>query len=195
MKILILSILLRGPFDVGFQMSDFGKDSLPPRAELFATLRTFHNENADANAAALNIVERRAWTTVLPSFGVSFGQPTVSFSVGQYFDYKERKALRAAERSKILRGSNLAFKSDSFALVALLERIETARDALPMLSSAERIENQRFDIEKEKYRNGTLAPLAWLDAQAANLRSGEAVRLKLEEIALLEIAARNLAKY
>jgi hypothetical protein len=76
-----------------------------------------------------------------------------------------------------------------------LERIETARDALPMLSSAERIENQRFDIEKEKYRNGTLAPLAWLDAQAANLRSGEAVRLKLEEIALLEIAARNLAKY
>ncbi len=186
MKILIITFLLRGPIFA---------DSLPERAELFATLRTFHDETAEANAAALNIVERRAWTTLLPTFGIALGKPTVSFGIGQYFDFKQQKALRTAEKSKILRGSNLAFKSDSFALVALLERHRIIGEAVPYLMQFEKLENDRFEIDKEKWKNGTLSPVAWLDAQAANLRSGEALRAKREELLLLEIEIFKLSKF
>ena len=186
MKILIFAFLLRGSI---FQ------DSLPPRAELFATLRAFHVETADANAEPLNIVSGRAWQHLLPSVGVTLGQPTVSFSLGQFLGFKEQKALRQAEKAKILRGSNLNFRTDSFALVELLERHRIIGEALPYLMRFEKLENDRFEIEKEKWKNGTLAPVAWLDAQAANLRSGEALRTKHEELLLLEIEALKIAKY
>ena len=187
MKIIILAFILRSPF---FQ------DSLPPRAELFATLRTFHAENADANAAALNIVERRAWTTLLPTFGVALGKPTIGFSVGQYFDWKFQKTLRAAERSKILRGSNLNFRSDSFALVALLERYRIIGDAVPYLERFESFENARFEILKEKQAKGLLLNAEdRINAQSSNLRSGEALRAKREEMLLLEIEVLKTAKY
>ena len=186
MKIIILTFLLRGSIS----------DTLPPSSDLFHALRAFHAENADANAAALNIVEAKAWTQLLPTVGITLGLPKIDFSVGQYFNFKQQQRLRKAEKSKILRGSLIAFKSDSFAIVALLERHEALRNALPILLSAERTANARFEIEKKLNAKGLLpAPFGWLDAQAANLRSGEAVRLKLEEIELLEIEVRKTAKY
>jgi hypothetical protein len=188
MKILFLLVLLRGPV--------FANDSLPNRESLFAALRAFHAETAEANAEPLNIVSGRAWQHLLPSVGITLGKPTIGFSIGQFLNFREQKALRTAEKAKILRGSNLNFRADSFALVAQLERIDNARDALPSLAAAERTANARFEIEKELNAKGLLpAPFGWLDAQAANLRSGEAVRIKLEEINLLEIDARKLAKY
>lgn len=181
-------ILLRGSLFANI-------DTLPPRSELFATLRAFHEENAAANAAALNVSQRHAWMHYLPSVGVTLGQPTIGFSIGQLVSNIEQKAMRTAEKAKILRGSNLAFRTDSFALVALMERHAAAVASLPYLKSAESIANAIFEIEKEKWKNGTLSPVAWLDAQAANLRSGEPIRLKLEDIELLEIEARKTAKY
>ena len=89
----------------------------------------------------------------------------------------------------------MAFKTDSFALVAIIERHAAAVASLNYLKIAESIENQKFEIQKEKWKNGTVSPLDWLNHQADNLRSGEPLRIKLEEIELLEIEARKVAKY
>lgn len=187
MKILLLSILLRGPI---FQ------DSLPERAELFATLRAFHVETANANAEPLNIVSGRAWQHLLPSVGITLGKPTIGFSLGQFLGFKEQKALRTAEKSKILRGSNLNFRADSFALVALLERHRIIGEAVPYLERFESFENARFEILKEKQAKGLLPNAEdWINAQSSNLRSGEAVRTKREELLLLEIEIVKTAKY
>lgn len=186
MKIVILFFLLRGAID---------QDSLPPRAELFATLRTFHAETADANAQSLNVSDKYKWLHWMPSIGVTLGKPTVGFSLSQVAQNIEAKAQRTAERSKILRGANIAFRSDSFALVALCERYATLADGTAYMRQVELIENQRFTILRDKYAAKEITPLEWFDAQSANLRTGEALNRRLEEIKLLEIEIYRVAKY
>jgi hypothetical protein len=185
MKILILAFLLRGSIS----------DSLPNRAELFATLRTFHAETADANADGLNVSQKYAWLHWLPSVGVTLGKPTVGFSFGQLVSNIETKAQRTAQKRQILRGANLAFRSDSFALVALIERYESAVNAIPYLTQVEAVENRKFELIKEKWKNGELVPLDWLNAQSANFASGEPLRKQREAAEILEIEIRKLAKY
>lgn len=195
------------PFVTGF------RDSLPERAALFASLRTFHAETDSANVSALNVPQSAAlirkkfeWMHWMPSVGFTLGKPTVSFSLGQVAanieakalrkaDALEREAQKAAEIRKILRGGILAFRADSFALVALLERHETLSDALPFLREVEAIENRRFEILKGKYAAKEITPLEFENAKLANLRSGEPLQAKREEIVLLEIEIRKTAKY
>jgi hypothetical protein len=186
MKILILSILLRGPFF---------SDSLPNRADLFAALKSFHEETKTANVARLEVNNSTTWMHWMPSVGISFGQPTVGFSLGQIAANIESRKSRLAEKTQISRSASLAFKTDSFALVALLERNAMLRNSLTYLKLAESIENQKFEIEKEKWRKNEMSPPDWLNAQAANLRAGQPLNQRLEEIELLEIEVRKTAKY
>jgi hypothetical protein len=188
-------------------------DSLPPNSDLFRTLRTFHAETAAANLEALNVPKyveatkaKYNWLHWMPSVGVTLGKPTISFSLGQVAANIENKALRKAaaaelefsreaERRKILRGGDIAFKSDSFTLVSLLEKHEMLRKWLYYLESIERIENKQFEIQKAKNTEGSILPIDFLQIEAAHLKSGEPYRARLEEIELLEIEVRKTAKY
>ena len=190
MKTLLFIILLRGPI-----FYENAPDSLPPTAELFTTLRAFHQESEAAAVSRVEVNDKTTWMNWMPSVGVTLGRPTIGFSLGQVAANIERRNSRLAEKTQILRGSNVAFKTDSFALVAIIERHAAAVASLNYLKIAESIENQKFEIQKEKWKNGTVSPLDWLNHQADNLRSGEPLRIKLEEIELLEIEARKVAKY
>jgi hypothetical protein len=59
----------------------------------------------------------------------------------------------------------------------------------------EQVENQKFELIKEKWKDGTLSPLDWLNAQSQNLASGEPLRARREALEQLEIDIRKLAKY
>jgi hypothetical protein len=89
----------------------------------------------------------------------------------------------------------LAFKTDSFALVALLQRHETFRASLPRLKAIEQIEADKFKCQTERNANGDVKPLEWLNLKADSLRSTDPLRARLEEISLLEIDIRKLARY
>lgn len=185
MKLLFFMLLLRGA----------NPDSLPPKAELFATLRAFHAETEAANLEPLNVQNRFAKTALLPSVGITLGKPTIGFSFAQIANFYETKALRKAEKAKILRGANLAFKTDSFTLVSQLEKWQMLNRSLPYLESVERIENEQFEVQKAQNTEGSILPLDWLRIKAEHLKSGEPYRKRIEEIELLEIEIRKTAKY
>jgi hypothetical protein len=204
MKTLIFAFILRGCLmaDVGFGMSvncpDFRytfADSLPPRATLFAALRQFHNETDSANLESLKIKTRYTWLHWLPSVGVSFGKPNIGFSLAQVATNVETKAQRQAQRVAILRRGTLAFKADSFALVALIQQRETLLASLSSLKAAELIEAEKFTFQTERNAKGDVNPLDWLNIKADNLKSGDALRTRLETIQLLEIDIRKTARY
>ena len=203
MKLLFFAFLLRGAMC----------DSLPRRSDLFGTLRRFHDTAAAANLEAVTIPkateavkQKFAWLHWMPSFGITLGKPTIGFSFAQVAANIEGKALRkaaaeeleftrAAERRKILRGGELAFKSDSFTLVSLLEKHEMLKRSLIYLEAVERIENKAFEVQKAKNTEGSILPLDWLQIESAHLKGGEPYRARLEEIELLEIEVRKTAKY
>lgn len=185
MKLLFFMFLLRG----------VNPDSLPPKPELFATLRLFHAETDSANVEGLKISKKYEWMHWMPSVGVTLGKPTIGFSLGTVAANIETKAQRKAEKAKILRGGVLAFKTDSFSLVSLLERHTILTRSLSYLESVERIESKAFELQKTKFTEGEVLPLDWLQLQSAHLRGGEPYRNRLEEIGLLEIEIRKTAKY
>ena len=170
-------------------------DTLPARADLFAALRSFHAETDSANIEGLKVQTKYSWLHWLPSVGVTFGKPSVGFSLAQVATNIETKALRKAQKAAILRAGILAFKADSLALVALMQRHETLLISLPILKAAQQIEADKFTFQTERNDKGNVNPLDWLNIKADNLRSGDALRARLEEITLLEIDIRKTAKY
>jgi hypothetical protein len=168
---------------------------LPTTDSLFASLRAFHAETDSVNIEAFKISKKYDWLHWTPQIGVTLGKPSISFSLSQVAANIERKALRNAEKSKILRGGNLAFKSDSFTLVSLLSRLEILKASLVWLESIERIENEKFEIDKQKFENTDITPSDWLTLKASHIRSGEAYFRRREEIQILETEIRKQAKY
>ena len=185
MKLLFFMFLLRGTIS----------DSLPPKPELFATLRTFHAETDSANVEGLKISKKYEWMHWMPSVGVTLGKPTIGFSLGTVAANIETKAQRKAQKAQILRGGILAFKADSFSLVSLIEKHQMLLRSLIYLESIERIENEQFELQTRKFNEGEVLPLDWLQIKSAHLRGGEPYRQRLEEIELLEIEIRKTAKY
>lgn len=170
-------------------------DSLPPPATLFAALRQFHTETDSANVESLKIKTRYTWLHWLPSVGVSFGKPNIGFSLAQVATNVETKAQRKAQRAAILRRGTLAFKADSFALVALIEQCETLLASLPSLKAAELIQAEKFKHQTERNDKGNVDPLDWMNIKADNLKSGDALRTRLEALQFLEIDIKKTARY
>lgn len=176
-------------------------DSLPPQYELFETLRAFHAENTAANIAVFDIQDKNKWMRYTPSLGLGYNlqgspRPTLNFSLSQILNASEQKEIRAAEKVKILRGANIAFKVDSFALIALLARHATLNRSMLFLEGIAKVEADKFELDKRRYHEeGKITLSEWLDIQAAYMRGSEAYFKRKEEIELLEIDILKQAKF
>lgn len=189
------------------------KDSLPPpKDSLFASLKKFHIEKMQADLSEFDIkkVETKKWEEALkwmPQVGTSYNlltdkvRPTVGYNFNQiYSNIKEKKkaqtdeALRLAKIEKILRGADLDFKRDSFALVALLKQLKTYEREMINIEAQMTIDYELFDEQKKRYDDGLIKPIDWLKIQKEKAAMSEPYYLKLEQIDLLIIRIFELAK-
>lgn len=168
---------------------------LPGPDTLFSALRQYHTEAAAVQLERLKVKSKTDWLHWMPSVGVTLGKPTIGFSLAQVSANIERKAERKAEIAAILRGANLAFQTDSFTLVSLISKLEILKKSMLWLESIERIDNEKFELDREKYERTEITPSQWLDIKATHLRQGEAYFRRREEIQILETEIRKTAKF
>ena len=173
---------------------------LPPSDSLFASLRRFHDENTAANLEPFNTIERRAWMKWTPSIGIQYNlqgqpRPALSFSFAQVYNNLNDKENRRAQKSQILRGSKIAFQTDSFSLVALLKKRQVLDASMTWLKEIAALENRKYQIDKAKYEAAQITESAWIEVNTANLRSSETFFNRIQELELLDIEILKLAKF
>jgi hypothetical protein len=196
-------------------------DSMPPanKDSLFSSLRKFHNEQLAADLSEFGIraprnsrfQEALKW---VPSFGIGYTivpnskgeyvgklRPTVSYSFSQiYSNLKERQkmetdlALRVAKSQKILRESELNFKSDSILLVQKLKTLDIVQKSISHLEAFSLIESEEFELQEKRYKNNTITPVEWGAIRLAHAKSGESLWREVEKLDLLILEIFKLAR-
>lgn len=193
--------------------SSLVSDSLPYRDSLFSSLKRFHTEqlNADLSEFDIKATSPKKFEEVLkwvPSIGTSYNlltdklRPTVSYNFNQvYSNIKEKQkaktdeSLRNAKIQKILRGSVLAFKRDSFDLVEKLAVIETIKRSIKHLESVQTIEDEEFKLQEERNAKGEILPVNWVNIRLQHARSSEALWREIERLDLLVLEIFRLARF
>lgn len=196
-----------------FAASLNSSDSLPYRDSLFASLRRFHTEQLQTDLSEFEIKapstkkfeEVMKW---LPNVGTSYNlltdklRPTVGYNFNQVYSNVKNKqkaqtdeALRNAKIQKILRGSILAFKSDSFALVEKLNALESVKRTLSHLESVQMIEDEEFRLQEERNSKGEILPVNWVNIRLQHAKSGEAYWNTLEKLDLLILEIFKIARF
>lgn len=193
--------------------SSLVSDSLPYRDSLFVSLRRFHVEQLQADLSEFDI---KAPTTKkfeevlkwMPQVGTSYNlltdrlRPTIGYNFNQiYSNIKEKQktqteeSLRNAKIQKIMRGSALAFKSDSFALVEKLNALESVKRTLKHLESVQMIEDEEFRLQEERNAKGEILPVNWVNIRLQHVKAGEAYWKELERLDLLILEIFKLARF
>lgn len=188
-------------------------DSLPYQDSLFASLRRFHTEQLKADLSEFEISKpsSKKFDEVLkwmPSVSTSYNlltdklRPTIGYNFNQvYSNIKEKQkaqtdeALRHAKIQKILRGSALAFKSDSFALVEKLAVLEAVKRSIKYLESVHMIEDEEFRLQEERNAKGEILPVNWINIRLQHAKSGETLWRELERLDLIILEIFKLARF
>lgn len=176
-------------------------DTLPYRDSLFTSLRRFHSEQLQTDLSEFQVQEKNTWMKYVPTVGLGFNvfsdkiRPTVSYSLSQVFQSKNEKDMRQAKIQKILRGSALAFKKDSFDLVEKLAILETVKRSVAHLETVQAIEDEEFKLQEERNAKGEILPVNWISIRLQHAKSSEAYWKELERLDLLILEIFKLAKF
>lgn len=178
-----------------------GADSLPYRDSLFASLRRFHTEQLQTDLSEFQVQEKNTWMKYAPSVGLGFNpfsdkiRPTVSYSLSQVIQSKNEKDMRQAKIQKILRGSALAFKKDSFDLVEKLAVLETVKRSVAHLETVQTIEEEEFKLQEERNAKGEILPVNWISIRLQHAKSSDTYWSELERLDLLILEIFKLARF
>lgn len=189
-------------------------DTLPIRDSLlFASLRKFHTEQLETNLSEFEIKapHSKKFEEVLkwmPQVGLGYNlltdrvRPTISYNFNQiYSNLKEKKkleideGLRLAKIQKILRGSQIAFKADSFTLVSLLSRMQIIHRQLAKIEANQTIQDELFTEQEKRYKDGLILPVNWIQIRLERSKQNEPYYAKLEQLDLLIIEIFRVAKF
>lgn len=193
----------------------FSADSLPFQTpdSLFASLRRFHVQQLETDLIEWQILEKKPtrfqealkW---MPQIGTSYNlltdkiRPTIGYNFNQvYSNIKEKQRLNTEEQlrnakiQKILRGADLAFKTDSLELLSLIKKQKALERSLAAIQASLLIQDDIFEKQKERFKSGLILPIEFEKIQLEKAKAGEPYWLKLEEIDLLVIEILKKAKY
>jgi hypothetical protein len=173
---------------------------LPTRAELFTALRRCHTEKAAAQIEEFRARERYGWMKWLPSFGIGYNLrgnpvPTVSFSLAQVYNNLNQKEMTVAKTRSLLRGSDLAFKTDSIDLDILLRKVDILREALQYDEAVAQVDADIWALKQQQYAAKEIPSEAFLAEKRAFIQRAAALAEKRKELALLELEVLRVGKW
>ena len=151
-------------------------DTLPERALLFAALDTFHRKQLAAELAEFDLSDRGAWMNYVPSVGVGYTpvasvasgafqsqpRPVISYSLGQVFNARKQKEVRAAKRRSLTASAELRLQSARRKLQRLLTDYDLLRSDYQQKTQLFALDEELFAYYEKSYRNLELLPTQFL---------------------------------
>jgi hypothetical protein len=191
MKVLIIAEILRGSFST---------DTLPPRQDLFNSLRTFHNEKAEAITTEFKVSEKYRWMKWMPSLGVAYNlqgepRPALSFSLSQVYQNLNDKETKKAKIVQILRGASSDFKQDSVTLEMTIRKVEILRGSIPYLQAVATVDDQLWELTKRKHTEKDISDVEYLTALKLQTERAANYRQFIEQIEIEELNVLKLARF
>lgn len=154
------------------------KDTLPPTADLFASLQAYHLAQTNAQLAEYQESTEGEWLKYIPaiSFGYGLGtkevegqtqvvgkfRPSVSFSTSVIYNAKKGQQLRAAKIKSIEASNLLRLQQEERKLLQLIANYEQELRSLAVAQEIQEIEDAIFEIQETKFEHRELAPLQYL---------------------------------
>jgi hypothetical protein len=174
-------------------------DTLPTTADLFKSLKEFHNKYIQASTQEFTITEKNAWMKWTPNIGIQYNlqgkpRPAISFNLSQVYTNLNAKEVTKAKIASIRLSADLGYRNDSLMLVSLLSRLTVLKSATVTLEAENRIDDEIWEIQKEKYRLKQITPIDYLIIKREYLERGERYKKAVMDIELLEIEILRLSK-
>ena len=173
---------------------------LPLTTQLETSLRTFYEDERDAQLAAFNTKTAGAWKDLLPSVGVTYTlsnqpRPTLSWSPISILNRQDAKRKEVLSKKSLVRTYDVIISDRLFKLHQLISTYFIDLEALQAKTAALQLDQLLFDIVEERYKENLIKPTEYIREQKKILIAREVVNSYKQQLLKKRAEIIYTAKY
>jgi hypothetical protein len=167
--------------------STIGKDidslpRLPDMEDLQLSVKTYHNKKLTAELQELEIKDKGKILKYLPTVGLTFGLPSISWGTEKIANIKQQKAIIEAKRKSLEMDNTLKMNDDLGKLSIMYHNINYLISNIDSDKELIQVEKDLFQIYEKQYQNHEITPTEYLQKKKAYLLVNQQFRNRIEDI-------------
>ena len=198
--LLLILLLILCTLSVAEGQAQTNSLQLPLTTQLETSLRTFYEDERDAQLAAFNTKTTGAWKDLLPSVGLTYTlsnqpRPTLSWSPISILNRQDAKRKEVLSKKSLVRTYDVIISDHLFKLHQLISTYFIDLEALQAKSAALQLDELLFDIVEERYKENLIKPTEYIREQKKILIAREVVNSYKQQLLKKRAEIIYTAKY